>query len=354
MILGGKEGSSRYSNETFTLDNSDVLTPGFTLTIPLSALCAVRVNCSHIFVAGGRTTDGERVNTAFFYDTVHDCLIEDVLPMAFGRDRIHCEMSLNSQSDKEFVVAGGKVDIILAVGEAPDAAAAKEVTDSLARTRTKNVECLDLYEWVLNEGCSGSNARNGTCYTLSMTCGSTASENCTYLTQMTATAPIMNPCTYKICKSDPKVCRIRLDFQTFQIADPNVGTVVEVGLASVNNVIVDASDMCHLAIFTLSGSATRSWDIKVTQYQCGNTGLGGDPGCLQFFTGKVGRVASFAFPTSTAVLTPQTQSKPFRMIFKTDETEQTVQTDKAQTNEQFKFPGGIVGFNLDWELQACT
>ena len=35
--------------------------------------------------------------------------------------------------------------------------------------------------------------------------------------------------------------------------------------------IVDAVDACNLAVFDLTGSGiTRNWDIKVTQYRCGD------------------------------------------------------------------------------------
>ena len=36
-------------------------------------------------------------------------------------------------------------------------------------------------------------------------------------------------------------------------------------------VILDAADACNMAVFDLTGSdVTRAWDIKVTQYKCGD------------------------------------------------------------------------------------
>ena len=36
-------------------------------------------------------------------------------------------------------------------------------------------------------------------------------------------------------------------------------------------VILDAADACNMAVFDLTGSdVTRAWDIKVTQYRCGD------------------------------------------------------------------------------------
>ena len=56
--------------------------------------------------------------------------------------------------------------------------------------------------------------------------------------------------------------------------------------------ILDASDQCNTALFTLggTGSTSRSWEIKVTQYECGDEN-GGPDGCLQYFTGNTGTFA---------------------------------------------------------------
>jgi hypothetical protein len=48
-------------------------------------------------------------------------------------------------------------------------------------------------------------------YAVTMKCGATASENCTYIVQESTTTPDRF-CSYKLCKSGPNICRIRLDF----------------------------------------------------------------------------------------------------------------------------------------------
>ena len=53
--------------------------------------------------------------------------------------------------------------------------------------------------------------------------------------------------------------------------------------------IVDASDWCHVANFLIgSDSASRSWDIYVTHYNCGKgeMSMAGPPECLQYDTGS--------------------------------------------------------------------
>ncbi|XP_059088779.1 uncharacterized protein LOC131884900 [Tigriopus californicus] len=141
---------------------------------------------------------------------------------------------------------------------------------------------------------------------------------------------------FTICKASSDICRIRLDFTTFSIAGPSVGTTsitapipdgnggilgdcltdsfsltspgsqaspVICGFNTGQHMIVDASALCHKATFDFSGTGTtRQFDIKVTQYVCGDE-RGGPDGCLQYFTGNVGTVASFNFPTSSAAVT---------------------------------------------------
>ncbi len=107
-----------------------------------------------------------------------------------------------------------------------------------------------------NDICAGNNNRNGTCYTaeecedrggtssgscadgfgvcciskilllafqlaiyrplsyvspVSLECGKTSSENCTYLVQASTTSP-QQSCTYTLCPASDNVCRMRLDF----------------------------------------------------------------------------------------------------------------------------------------------
>merc|ERR1739847_156883 len=71
--------------------------------------------------------------------------------------------------------------------------------------------------------------------------------------------------------------------------------------------IVDADpsgNTCHKANFAIGGGTTtsRQWDIKVTQYACGDYDSSGWPGCLQYYTATANNFANFGFPpTITAV-----------------------------------------------------
>ncbi len=75
-----------------------------------------------------------------------------------------------------------------------------------------------------------------------------------------------------------------------------------------NLVIMDASDDCHKVKFKIGGAAsTREWDIKVTQHSC-TSNVAGPDGCLQYFTGTSGTIASFNFPTTASAITATASS----------------------------------------------
>ena len=70
--------------------------------------------------------------------------------------------------------------------------------------------------------------------------------------------------------------------------------------------VLDASaNQCQTSAFQISPSTstTRQWDIKVTQYACGDEDKGGPDGCLQYYTGTYGVIANFAYPPSITTVT---------------------------------------------------
>jgi len=213
-----------------------------------------------------------------------------------------------------------------------------------------------------NDGCTGAN-RNGTCYTseecsskggtqdgscasgfgvccvFTVSCGTTIRDNCSYLVQSALTTGLTIPCKYSVCRVGSNVCRIRYDFTIFALTGPAVGTTVATGTGGgVNAVgsigqcvddsfvvaapggpgsplicgsnsgyhmILDASSECQTATFTINGNTgtTRSWDVKVTQYACGDLDSSGPPGCLQYYKETYGTIENFNFPTATTSLT---------------------------------------------------
>lgn len=219
-----------------------------------------------------------------------------------------------------------------------------------------------------NTNCAGNNGNNGTCYTqqecdirnganggscadgygvccvISLACGAQTAENITYL-QMAATVnPPSTSCEYTICPSNSNVCRIRFDLETFNIAPPFVepftntpnvqpgkqglrgGAIGDCvtdtftisgvqysspqicGINTGQHLYADVNSECVKPAFRFGTSIAapqREYRIKITQYVCGDE-FGGPIGCLQYFTGEMGRVASFNFPLTATTIVENT------------------------------------------------
>jgi len=198
---------------------------------------------------------------------------------------------------------------------------------------TMNGTCYTADECSTRDGiASGSCADGyGVCCTITLSCGDTTTENCTYLMQASATSPNQDPpgsgvCEYTICPTTSSISRIRLDFATFDIAGPEPiaagGFAANANTQDTNlavgdcltdvftvsgapqicgpntgqHIILDTDGTkCINAIFTFSGAGTtRQYNIHVTQYDRSNSvNLAGQAGCLQYHTGNEGIVNSF-------------------------------------------------------------
>jgi len=226
--------------------------------------------------------------------------------------------------------------------------------------RTKKV--LSIFNVVTfpNTPCGGTSGYNGTCYTaseciskggtasgncassfgvcciFSLSCGGTTSENNTYaIISSYSISSDKDPCSYSVCKLNSDVCKLRIDFDTMVLegpyatvtaaADgPKVGDCIYDTLTVTNpggpsppvicgyntgqHMFIPASSSCNtinIDIDTGTTTTTRKWQIKVTQFQCGNQ-MAPEQDCLQYFTAQKGTIATFNWDTSaTTVSTTQ-------------------------------------------------
>jgi len=189
-------------------------------------------------------------------------------------------------------------------------------------------ECTDR-----NGVASGSCAEGyGVCCVITLTCGATTRENCTYLSQEMTNTPDTDSdssqsCTYNICPVTDSVRRIRLEMEQFDIEGPfspdltgnaaaSFGTGNSIGqclgdsfvaasgvgsspvICGTNtgqHMVLDTDgSMCVTAIFNFrsGGNQQRSYRIHVLQFGEFND-MGGPMGCLQYYTGEMGTVNSF-------------------------------------------------------------
>jgi len=207
-----------------------------------------------------------------------------------------------------------------------------------------------------NTVCASSSGFNGTCYTssecssqggsasgtcassfgvccvFSLGCGSTSSQNNTYFIISTfSTSTDADPCQYTICKSNSAVCKLRLDYDSMVLAPPYTTTTtaddgirvgdclydtltitnpggsappIICGYNTGQHMFIPASDSCNtvnIDVDTGTTTTTRSWQIKVTQFECGDM-MAPDQDCLQYHTSQTGTIASFNWDTSTTTV----------------------------------------------------
>jgi len=213
-----------------------------------------------------------------------------------------------------------------------------------------------------NTACGALNGYNGTCFTASeceakggsasgacassfgvccvftLTCGDSSSANNSYAKiDSYSVSSDADPCTYTFCKTNSDVCKLRIDFDTMVLSSPttyaaqtpatdtyllgakmgdcttdtltvsNPGGAVPPTICGYNtgqHMWVPASDSCnqiHIDIDTGSTTTTRKWQIKVTQYECGNMMMP-EQECLQYHTASEGKIASFNWDTTATTI----------------------------------------------------
>jgi len=191
----------------------------------------------------------------------------------------------------------------------------------------------------------------GVCCGVSIPCGGSSRENNSRMVMAQVTRPATQVCTHTILPLNNDICRIKLDFTTFNIAGPVVGTSAPAALVattggsigsctrdtfSVTNpgrfasplicgvntgqhIFVDASNSGNVAAFSFNDdSVTRTYDIRVLQFECGDT-QAGTTGCLQYFTGPTGTIASFNFPmglTTVAATVTHLSNQHYQACFR--------------------------------------
>jgi len=210
---------------------------------------------------------------------------------------------------------------------------------------TRNGTCFTAEECSAiggtNEGSCASGF--GVCCVATLSCGGSSSTNNSYIVQTSVTT-LTSPCTYTICPCSTDICRIRYDFTTNILANQVLGTAIAsaggsltdngalgdcvsdsmsiaspgrlgspiiCGTNTGQHMVLDSTGVeCQTVNFHIGASTTtsRSWDIYVTQYTCGQDDLAGSPGCLQWFTGTSGLVKSYGFDSTSFTTTTSSVS----------------------------------------------
>ena len=77
----------------------------------------------------------------------------------------------------------------------------------------------------------------------------------------------------------------------------------------------------------------------------------GSPGA----TGQPFRLCGRIFTSAANAISASvcSQTRPFKIEFKTDQNEVTIATDDSMKSELKLFPGGIIGFSLNYVQRPC-
>ena len=143
----------------------------------------------------------------------------------------------------------------------------------------------------------------GVCCTFSVsTCGSTVSENCTYIKNpgYPSTYSTTGTCSYSVTPINTDICQLRLDLDNFDITEGTTGTCTDSFGVSVGSERV-YKDLCgtlsgqHIYLETARKTASQTlsftiatggtWRMKVSQIECWNTNKA-PTDCYQYYTGK--------------------------------------------------------------------
>jgi len=156
----------------------------------------------------------------------------------------------------------------------------------------------------------------GVCCTFtSSSCGSSVSQNCTYIqnpsypTSYTTTGT----CAWSVTPVSSDICQLRLDFTNFDIVETTVGVCTD-SLTIAGPTGRNPMDLCgtltgmHVYVeqgrsttattltFTTKSTTGITWKAKVSQIECSSLARG-NPDCNQYITGASGTVNSYNWPT---------------------------------------------------------
>merc|ERR1712165_506101 len=211
-----------------------------------------------------------------------------------------------------------------------------ESTSTSSTNGKRNGTCYTSEECDEKGGvASGSCAMGfGTCCLFTFqTCGTDVKQNCSYVRNEGfptllggGASPTASTCNYKIEKCDPKVCTLRLDFESFTLLagsdtldkdgtcqDTFQVTGVTTGFSQIPTICgantgehiyvevgAGATDSATLAFSFIANAANRGFELKVTQYTC-DSPVRPPEGCLQYHTGTTGTIKTFNFANADEV-----------------------------------------------------
>jgi len=184
-------------------------------------------------------------------------------------------------------------------------------------TTTKGT-CLTSTECSSKSGSSDGNCASGfgvCCLFKTSTCGSTVTENCTYVQNpgYSSSYTTSGSCSFSVTPINSNICQIRLDFDKFVTTISTKGACTDSFIATGPTNTNGLNTLCgtltdqHLYLeqgrstssstlaFTLATTTTgATFNIKVSQIECSST-FKAPTDCMQYLTGASGFVTSYGW-----------------------------------------------------------
>jgi len=219
-----------------------------------------------------------------------------------------------------------------------------------ASTAQPNGLCMASSECSSKSGTASGNCASGfgvCCIFKVSTCGSTISNNVTYITNpgFPAAYTTTGTCSYTVSKCSSDICQLRLDFDSLALAVSTGPAIITTnygccgsactqdgtaaGIASATDSLtvtgqtgrnppvicgintgyhmyVDmgtaSTDTVKLDFYTIAGN--KYWNTRVTQIPC-DASYRPPAGCTQYFTGTSGTIASYGFQSGQLLQSQQ-------------------------------------------------
>jgi hypothetical protein len=190
--------------------------------------------------------------------------------------------------------------------------------DCTGRSSGDTGTCFTESECTNKGGSTDGNCAQGfgtCCIFSSSTCGTTATQNKTYVTNPSypSTYSTSGSCTFTVTPVSSDICQMRLDFSNFDLTESTSTGACTDSFAITSSSSRTYPTLCgtltgeHIYFetaratssqtltFTISSSTSgTSWKVKIAQIECGSTSKAPND-CYQYFTGISGRVKSFNY-----------------------------------------------------------
>merc|ERR1711953_417411 len=175
---------------------------------------------------------------------------------------------------------------------------------SATSTKTVYGTCFSTTECTSKGGTADGNCAAGfgvCCTFLKSDCGSTVSNNCTYIQNpgYPSAYTTSGSCQYSVTPMNSDICQLRLDLDAFDFTTGSSRDYYALcGTLTGQHLYLETARKTtnQELTFTVAAAGSATFRIKISQIECSSISKA-PTDCLQYFTGASGTVTSLNYPT---------------------------------------------------------